>query len=337
MPSAPPRYGIAIRAAISIGLPLTVLTLFGRPDIGLQMAPGAFTVLFAAGATPRERAKILPFIVFLLVANAAAGALLAPSRWTFAIGLVLVTIVTATVTFAFRLGPPGAIFFVLMYGLSANITRVENGERSSDPVVFLLALTAGAVFAYMISVIPILNPRVRSMPARSLRELLPGPWLGRDERTLMVRIAIAAVVGTTVSMLWLDGIHAYWAVAASVAVIGLSADKSYSLQRGLHRTIGTVLGAGLYVVLAPLGDNLVILIVLLTALQFVIELVVVRNYALALIFVTPLVLLITAATTTSGDLMSTALERVLDTVIGAAIAIATSFLHRTSPRGTLAP
>lgn len=328
MPSAPPRYGIAIRAAIAMGLPLVALTLLGRPEVGLQMAPGAFTVLFAAGATPRERAKVLPFVVLLLVANATVGALLAPSPWTFALGLVLATIIAATVTFAFRLGPPGAIFFVLMYGLSANITRVEDGERNSDPVVFLLALTAGAVFAYVISIVPILSPRVRSMPARPLRELLPGPWLGRDERTLMARIAIAAVVGTTVSMFWLDGIHAYWTVAASVAVIGLSADKTYSLQRGLHRTIGTILGAGLYVVLAPLGDNLVILIVLLTALQFVIELVVVRNYALALIFVTPLVLLITAATTTSGDLMSTALERVLDTVIGATIAIATSFLHR---------
>lgn len=72
--------------------------------------------------------------------------------------------------------------------------------------------------------------------------------------------------------------------------------------------------------------------ILLALLQFGIELVVVRNYAFALVFVTPLVLLISGAATGGTHLVTAAGERVIDTVLGSAIAMLTALVHGSSKR-----
>lgn len=335
MPAGPgPRLWIAIRAALSIGTPFAVLTLLGHEGIGLQTAAGAFVALYAAGFAAAERAKVLPFVGALLLACSALGAALAPSPLWLSVGLVVVAGVTATLAFAFRLGPPGPVFFVLSYGLAANITGVVDGQRLNSPLVLLAALAGGALFSYLLALAPLLRASERAKPVRPLRELLPGPWLGAGEGQLILRILIVAVIGTVVTVLWIDPHRAYWTVSTGIAVIGLSAVRRHSLGRGLHRTAGTLVGAALYLALAGLGAFPLVLALLLTLLQFTIELVVVRNYALALVFITPLVLLISGAATGGANLMGTAGERVLDTVIGTAIAVATALIHRSaSARG----
>lgn len=334
LPAGPgPRYWIATRAALSIGVPLLALTLLGRPDLGLQAGAGAFVALFAASAGAAERAKILPIVGGALFVSAALGVLLAPSHLAFAIGLVGVAVATSAFAFGYRLGPPGPVFFVLIYGLAGAITAVRDGARVNDPGVFLAAMGCGILFSYMVALAPLLLLRAeRARPVRSLSELLPGPWMGPGERELLLRVAVVAVVGTVVSVLWLDPSRAYWTVSAGIAVVGLSAVRSHSLGRGLHRTVGTLLGACVYLVIAPLGGNPLMLVVLLTTLQFAIEVVVVRNYALALVFITPLVLFITGAATGGADHWATASERVFDTAVGSAIAILSALLHRRQAR-----
>lgn len=329
MPAGPgPRLWIALRAALSIGVPFGVLTALGYESIGLQSAAGAFVALFAASLAAAERAKVLPFVALALIGSAALGAALSAWPVLLGIGLVVVACATAALSFAFRLGPPGPVFFVLSYGLAGNVTAVVDGERLNSPLVLIAALGGGALFSYLLALAPLLRGAERAKPVRALGELLPGPWLGPGELRLILRILIVAVVGTVVTMLWIDPHRAYWTVSAGVAVIGLSAVRRHSLARGLHRTVGTLVGAALYLAIAPLGAWPLALVLLLTGLQFIIELVVVRNYALALVFITPLVLLLTGTAAGGGDLTGAAIERVLDTLIGSAIAVITALLHR---------
>nr|WP_237465054.1 FUSC family protein [Leucobacter luti] len=331
-PGPAPRGWIATRAAASMGVPLAVLTLLGREDLGLQAAVGAFLALFVAGAAARERAKVLPIVGVALFACAALGVALAPWPLWLAVGLVVVAVGVSGLAFAFRLGPPGPVFFVLIYGLSGMITAVRDGERVSAPGTVLLTMLAGMVFSYLVALTPLLRRAERARPARPLRALLPGPWLGAGEQELLLRVAVVAVLGTVISVVWLDPHRAYWTVSAGVAVVGLAAGRSHALGRGLHRTAGTLLGAAVYLAIAPLGASPVALVLLLTALQFSIEIVVVRNYALALVFITPLVLLITGSAA-GGDPFASAGERVLDTAVGSALAIGSALLHRREARG----
>lgn len=329
MPEGPsPRLWIAVRAALSIGVPFAVLTALGHEKIGLQTAAGAFVALFAANRSAAERAKVLPIVAVALLLCCALGVWLSPWPLAVAGGLVVLSAIVAALAFAFRLGPPGPVFFVLSYGLASNITMVVDGARLNSPWILLAAVGSGAMFSYLVALSPLLLRGERARPAASLAELLPGPWLGRDEKQLILRVLIVAVIGTAVSVLWLDPHRAYWTVSAGIAVIGLSAVRRHSLGRGLHRTVGTLVGALLFLAISPLGSIPFVLVALLMVLQFCIELVVVRNYALALVFITPLVLLISGAATGGAGVIATTGERVLDTAIGSAIAVTTSLIHR---------
>ncbi|GAA1602005.1 FUSC family protein [Leucobacter chromiireducens] len=327
-PNPGPRHWIALRAAASMGVPLATLTALGRPDLGLQAGTGAFLALFYAGLGAAERARVLPVVGAVLLSCAALGTWLAPSHLLTAVGLVVVSIAVSAFAFGCRVGPPGPVFFVLMFGLAGTITGVHDGVRVTEPAVFLSALAAGLLFSYLLALLPLLRRTERAKPARPFRELLPRLWLGAGEQQLVVRIALVAALGALISVLWLDPQRAYWTVSTGIAVVGLSAVRSHSLGRGVHRTAGTLLGAALFLVIAPLGEHTWIFVALLTALQFLIELVVVRNYAFALVFITPLVLLITSAAAGGADPFATAGERVLDTAVGSALAILSAVVHR---------
>jgi hypothetical protein len=325
-PSRGPRWPLATQAAIGIAAPIAVMTLLGSASLGYIAASGAFTVLFAGSAAVVDRARILPFVALGLILCAALGVLASGDDWLVSIGVVLVAIASAALAFGFRLGPPGPLFFVLVFGLSAHVVAAG----SISPLVYVAALAAGCVFSYLVAMTPLLLPRVRAT-AKPLRELLPGPALSADSRLLLLRVAIVAVLGVLLGLV-IDPERTYWIVGSAVAVIGVAAARRAAFQRGLHRMLGTIVGAGVYVLLSLLHPYGLWLALLLGALQFTIEFVVVRHYALALVFITPLVLLLTGAATGSIGSLDVALERIVDTVVGAALGAASGLLHpHTSP------
>lgn len=325
-PSRGPRWPLATQAALGIALPIAIMTLLGQAPLGYIAASGAFTVLYAGSAAVVDRARILPLVGLALVVCAALGILVAGNALVVGIGVVVVATVSAALAFAFRLGPPGPLFFVLVYGLSAHVV----GTGAIDPLIYLAALAGGCVFSYLIALTPLALGRIRSIPARPLRELLPGPALTSASRMLLLRVVIVSIVGVLLGLV-VDPERTYWIVGSAVAVIGVAAARRAAFQRGLHRMLGTVVGAGIYILLALLHPAGIWLALLLGALQFSIELVVVRHYALALVFITPLVLLLTGAATGSIGSLDVAGERIVDTLVGAVLGAASGVLH---PRAT---
>ena len=244
------------------------------------------------------------------------GALAGPSPvWTL-IGLAIVALAAAVAMFGFTVGPPGPLFVVLVYGLSAHI--VASG---ADAATYVAAVACGILFSSAVSLAPLVLASRRRVAARPLREVLPGPAWPPGERMLVIRVALVTVVGIAVGLL-VDPDRAYWIVGAAIAVVGVAADRRAAFSRGLHRMIGTILGAAVYLLLAPLPIPALWLALLLGLLQFTIELFVVRNYALALVFITPL-----GAATGAVDTVAVATERVIDTLAGAALGAASGVLH----------
>ncbi len=321
-PSRGPRWPLALQAAIGIAAPIAVSTVLGQAPLGYVAASGAFTVLYAGSAPVVDRARVLPIIAVSLLLSAALGILVAGNTLVVSIGVVVVATMSAALAFGFRLGPPGPLFFVLVYGLSAHV--VASG--TIDPFVYLAALTGGCLFSYLVALAPLALPRIRRIRARPMRELLPGPAWNADSRMLLLRVVIVAIVGVLLGLV-IDPDRTYWIVGSAVAVIGVTAARRAAFQRGLHRMLGTVVGAGLYILLALLHPAGIWLALLLGLLQFSIELVVVRHYALALVFITPLVLLLTGAATGSIGSLDVAGERIVDTIVGAVLGAASGVLH----------
>ena len=321
-PSRGPRWPLATQAALGIAVPIAAMTLLGQASLGYIAASGAFTVLFAGSAAVVDRARILPIVAGGLLGSAVLGAAVAGNPVLVSIGVVVVAVVSAALAFGFRLGPPGPLFFVLVFGLTAHVL----GAGTIAPLLSLAALAGGCLFSYLVAMAPLVRPRVRTMSRRPLRDLLPGPTLTADSRLLLLRVAIVAVIGVLLGLV-IDPERTYWVVGSAVAVIGVAAARRAAFERGLHRMLGTVVGAGVYIALSLLHPAGLWLAVLLGALQFTIELVVVRHYALALVFITPLVLLLTGAATGSIGSVDVALERIIDTIVGAALGAASGILH----------
>ncbi|MGW9627954.1 FUSC family protein [Microbacterium sp. NPDC055521] len=321
-PSRGPRWQLGLQAALGIAVPVAVMTMLGQPMLGYIAASGAFTVLFAGSLPVVERAMMLPFVGGGLIICAALGVAAAHTPLLVSIGIVLVAIVSAALAFGYRLGPPGPLFFVLVFGLSATVMR----SAPITPAGYIVAIAAGCAFSYLIAVSPLVLARVRARPARPLRQLFHGPSWDADARMLVLRVVLVSVTGVIVS-LFLDPARAYWIVGAAVAVIGIASSRRAALQRATHRMLGTIAGAGVYALLALLHPSGLWLAALLGVLQFTIELVVVRHYALALMLITPLVLLLLGAATGSTGDMSVALERVIDTLAGAALGALSGLLH----------
>ncbi|MFT4259538.1 FUSC family protein [Microbacterium sp.] len=321
-PSRGPRWQVALQAALGISVPIAVMTIAGQPMLGCLAASGSFTVLYLSFLPAVERVRALPIVAVALIASAALGSLASGTAALAISGLVAVAVASAALAFGFRLGPPGPLFFVLTYGLATHIV----GTGAIDRTVYLSAFAAGCLFSYLLSFAPLVFPRVRSRRPRSLREILPGPSLTADGRMLLLRVVLVSLFGALLGLI-LDPTRTYWVVGSGIAVIGVAAARSAALQRGLHRMLGTIIGAGVYALLALMHPSGVPLALLVGVLQFVVEIIVVRQYAIALVFITPLALLLAGAATGTIGSLDVAFERVVDTLVGAALGTASGVLH----------
>jgi uncharacterized membrane protein YccC len=142
---------------------------------------------------------------------------------------------------------------------------------------------------------------------------------------IVVRVAVATVLaGTLGGLLGLH--HAYWAMSTAVLIVHQGLDRRRTTQRALERLTGTWFGLGLAAAVILIQPHAMWLIAAIMALNFLIELTVVRNYTLAVVFITAVALLIATGAQRPTDLGSLLLARGLDTAVGCAVALAVFML-----------
>jgi uncharacterized membrane protein YccC len=143
---------------------------------------------------------------------------------------------------------------------------------------------------------------------------------GSHVRHIVQRVAIGVpLAGAAAMALGVD--HAYWAMAAALLVLHQGTDRSRTLRRGTERLLGTWVGLGLAGVILSLHPHDLWLVLLLALLNLVIELLVVRNYTLATVFITTTALTISSGTH-AVDIGHLLLARGIDTLIGCAVGVA---------------
>lgn len=145
------------------------------------------------------------------------------------------------------------------------------------------------------------------------------PWLAARRMAAAVLLTCAASYG-------LHAGHPSWAVMTTALVMSVTRDRLALTHRALHRVSGTVVGIGVFAVIHSMHPRGIVLIVIALALVYCIQMLAVRNYALAVIFVTPMALLISTAAAPYRPIGEIAGERVLETVIGAAVSVVVIWL-----------
>lgn len=172
------------------------------------------------------------------------------------------------------------------------------------------------------------NPPSASWQGQSIPLGAPGPWealrdglrRGSVSQLVVLRVGVAALVAGIAAGL-LDLERAYWAVAAAVLILHAGMDWTRTLQRGAERLLGTWVGlllAGVVLLVHPHGLWLALVIMVL---QFTIEATVMRNYALATVFITTAAITIAAGGQKVADVPGLLMARGVDTTIGCIVAL----------------
>lgn len=156
----------------------------------------------------------------------------------------------------------------------------------------------------------------------------PGGWAlikltaAPRSRSLLVviRVAVATVLaGALAGLLGLE--HAYWAMAAAVLVLHQGLDRRRTMQRALERLVGTWAGLLLAAAVIATHPHALWLVAAIMTLNFLVELTVVRNYTLAVVFITAVALVISTGARGTDDLGSLLLARGVDTAVGCGVAL----------------
>ena len=320
---APWRWSAGVQAGVATGVPLAAFTVAGHQSLGLVASLGAFTALYGSTLRLGDRLRVLPLVAAGVVAASALGVLCAASPWLTVACLVAVAALACAVAFGVGLGPPGPMQFVLVAGVSSHLAAPARlGGASLDPLAIPALVAVGALGAYLLVVAPLALPLVRRREGKTagLGALFPPTRLGGEMATIAARV-VAAVAAAGLLSLPLGVRRSYWMVMVAGAVLQASHASRSGALRAAHRVLGTCLGVAVFGLVELTEPSGLWLVAVLALLQFAIEVVVARHYALALAFITPAALTIAGAGGTDGPLALVG-QRVVDTVLGAAVAMA---------------
>lgn len=165
-----------------------------------------------------------------------------------------------------------------------------------------------------------------------LRQSLAWP---SDQLITAFRVAVATTIAGVVTLA-IGGEHIYWSTAFAAVALHQGGARVVQSYRAANRLVGTVIGVFVFALIVLLAPPEPAMLFVLVGLQFLIELFVAKQYALATLFITPLALLISVGGKLPPSPVPIMSERLLDTVIGViASIIAIWAFGRSLPRVVL--
>ena len=251
-------------------------------------------------------------MVVLTVVTGVSLSLAGGGPWTVvAIGTLMAAGISVAAD-SLRIRPAGPFTYIFAF------TATSAAPFAGSLPEALVTVAASALLAVLLGVAGRLHARRRG-PGRP-----PAVRQGKPVKTRMVLVhagRYAAAVGTAGTLSAALGLgHGYWAMLAACAPLA-AVDLSGGPARAMHFIAGTYAGVLFSAVLMQVPWSPVQLALLLGLLQFSGELYVVRHYGAAMVFLTPVALLMTGFT---AELPVWALvaDRAVETTIGALTALA---------------
>lgn len=322
------KWEIPFLASICVGAPLLTGLYFGNIRYGVSACLSGIAILYLPTAgSVFSRMKTILVCSSGLILSSAFGLIFSfhPLVAAFALGLFAYGV--HRIVLSAQIPPPKSFFFILIAAMSI----CQPFNLHEIPLkVGLLGL--GALFTCTLAFCYVLIPYFRKNPS--------APHKPHTETAITVYPDMweAVVTGIFMMLSLLIGYlfqlkNPYW-VPISCAAVMQGASLYHIRQRTFHRILGTFIGLGfcwliLLVVKTPLSVCITVMV-----LQCIIEMLVVRHYALAVIFITPLTILLAETANPTSDQINTLISlRFWDISIGSVLgAIGGWVLYREKVR-----
>jgi hypothetical protein len=249
----------------------------------------------------------------------------------FSFDFVISAIVFGLLSFAvqwitnyFKMKPPGSFFFIMIAAIAICMPFDLAQIPYKIGVIGMGAMLACMLaFVYSLYITRIHPPKIESVVVKK----------GKYDNVIHSVIVGFFMCFSLLIAHLLKLKNPYWVPISCLAVMqGISLEHIWS--RSLQRILGTFVGLGLAWLLLLQHPTPLVLCVSIFILQFIIELLVVRHYGLAVIFITPLTLFLAeAGSAMHADLNTLMPARFLNIALGSIIgSVAGWFIHHEQLR-----
>lgn len=312
---------IPVLASLCVGIPLLIGFFANKLEYGLLSCLSGLVILYLPTTSVARRMITLLSCSFGLMISFTIGVVFSFNAYVSALVLGLFSFGVHWVTRYFDMKPPGSFFFIMIASIAScmpfnlEVVPLKVGLVGMGAMLACLLALFYSVYItkrdsqFAKSELIVLK---KNNTAAIFESLIIGVFIG-------ISLLVGKVLGLT---------NPYWLPISCLAVLqGVSLQHVWS--RSFQRILGTFIGLGLAWVLVSFHLEGLGICITIMILQFLIEMLVVRHYGLAVIFITPLtVFLAEAGGNALSDPNLLITSRFFDILIGSLIgAIAGYFLY----------
>jgi uncharacterized membrane protein YccC len=315
---------IPVLASLCVGLPLLIGYYFDRLDYGIVSCMAGLVILYLPTTTVARRMITLLTCSFGFMISFVIGLCFSFNPMLSAVVLGLFAMSVYWVVNYFGMKPPGSFFFIMI----ASVASCMPFDLEKIPIrVGLIGM--GAMLACLLALFYSLYSIKKHPPKTELIVVKKSNYTTLFESGIVgFFIFVSLLIGHLLQLS-----NPYWLPISCLAVMQ-GASFHHVWQRSFQRILGTFIGLGLAWLLLLLKMTPLTICISIMVLQFIIEMLVVRHYGLAVIFITPLTLFLaeagSAMTVDANTLISV---RFVDILLGSIIgAIGGWFLHHEQLR-----
>lgn len=303
---------IAFIVSLCMGIPVFAGAYFGKQDYGILVGMGTLVILYLPKTSIAHRMLTLVACSFGFSVCFTLGLCASFDPYISVAVMTLTVLLIDVICRYYSLPPPASFFFILMIAVGSTMPFNLAGIPMRVGLISIGGMLACLIaFIYSLAI------------ANKPIKLTPVPPVDRDIFAIVLEsLVIASFVGGSFLLSRLLHLNnPYW-VPVSCAAIMQGATFRLIWHKKVHRIIGTALGMGLTSIIFSLPLNVWTYALAITVLQFIVEILIVRNYGVAVIFITPLTMLFAEGASVRIPPDSLVLTRLFDIILGSLIGVA---------------
>ncbi len=280
---------IPVLAALCIGIPLLIGLYVDNIKSGLLASLSGIVILYIPIANSLvSRMATMLICSFGFLVSYTVGLLFSFNPLVSTIVFGIYATIVYWINLYFKTKPPASFFFIFIASLAGGMPhdlKVIPEKIGLVAMGTMLACTLALIYSLLVK-----NKRSKK-DAVLIAELLV-----KSKYTDLVE---ALIIGFFMFFSMLIGHvlklqNPYWIPISCLAVMQ-GATLYHIWERVVHRILGTFLGLGLCWVILSIVNAPLSICISIILLQFIIEVLIVRHYALAVIFITPMTMLLAEA------------------------------------------
>lgn len=304
------HWSVPVFAALCVGIPLFVGLAIGKFSSALGVSLAGLVILYLpaqANVVGRMVKLLLCSFGFLVAYTIGLAFSFNPIVSCIAFG-VFSTIVH-WLSLSFKIAPPGNFFFIMLCALASGMPF--DLEAIPERIGLVAMGTMLACFLALLNSLIFFKPDIKVEAKRAMDNVV----VRKDADYIEALIIGFFMLCSLIPGYLFDLTKPYWIPISCLAVMQ-GASAAHVWRRGFYRVMGTVIGMAFCgIVLSIFKTPLGICIAIMT-FQFIVESIVTRNYTLAVVFITPLTILLAEAGNPIADPAELITARVIDVIIG---------------------